>query len=498
MMNEYTKIMEFGYNGKIYNYYLDNLNKKFFTGYDSSFNEVYIPIEEYVDLLILFNRNHGISNISDDFGSMFDENYNSNKNYNDIKKKKFKKKRIIPKVISGGILALITPVLISSCISMRNASNSFKEHYDNLNNNISVEQSVDENYKNDVVNSSTSSNYTDIYLAGVPSKFELDTYIDNRDNTNRLYIYDMDYVDKAISFPKKDLNNFIEVINNNPKISEKFKPLAIKYCEDIFKKYPNIELRPFYRNLQNLEVVECTENELLKVSWNIDSRGCYVRDEDKIYVLKDKEYKEKTWDYQVIYHELSHCLRDSIYTDENGVRTSIQFSGLNYYDIPNAEALNSLFAVSLFDYEEKDISYQLQSNTHKLMIECMDNYDLSDYVNHSMTYYAMKLDEYNHDDNYATKILALMNAQYEDYHDDKVEANQSEYYPIYDYVSKMYLGKHLNANMSYDEAKAVMDDFLDKLLFDVPEEYHFDKNHFYEYFNEYCNNLGIYNNTNVK
>lgn len=52
--------------------------------------------------------------------------------------------------------------------------------------------------------------------------------------------------------------------------------------------------------------------------------------------------------------------------------------------------------------------------------------------------------------------------------------------------------------MSYDEAKAVMDEFLDKLLFDVPEEYHVDKNHFYEYFNEYCNSLGIYNNTNVK
>ena len=83
MMNEYTKIMEFGYNGKIYNYYLDNLNKKFFTGYDSSFNEVYIPIEEYVDLLILFNRNHGISNISDDLGSMFDDNYNSNKKHVD-------------------------------------------------------------------------------------------------------------------------------------------------------------------------------------------------------------------------------------------------------------------------------------------------------------------------------------------------------------------------------------------------------------------------------
>ena len=87
-MNEYTKIIEFCYNGKIYNYYLDNLNKKFFTGYDSSFNEVYIPIEEYVDLLILFNKNYGVLNISDNLSSMFDENYN---NYNNGQNKRFKK-----------------------------------------------------------------------------------------------------------------------------------------------------------------------------------------------------------------------------------------------------------------------------------------------------------------------------------------------------------------------------------------------------------------------
>ena len=51
---------------------------------------------------------------------------------------------------------------------------------------------------------------------------------------------------------------------------------------------------------QFMEVVECKEDELLKVSWDVYSCGCYVKSENKIYVLKDKEYEEGTWDYQVI------------------------------------------------------------------------------------------------------------------------------------------------------------------------------------------------------
>ena len=320
------------------------------------------------------------------------------------------------------------------------------------------------------------------------SEYEVDTYIDNRDNSNRLYIYDMDYVDLALDFKPKKLADFIDVINENSKIARKFKPILTEYCTRVFDKYPDIELRPFYRNLKDLEVIECTDQELLKVTWDTNSCGCYVRDEDKIYVLKDKEYEEGTWDYQVLYHEFSHCLRDSIYEDEDGNRVSIQFMGLNYYDIPNAEALNSLFAVSLFDYEEKDIAYQFQSNAHQIILECMDNYTLNDYVNHSMTYYAKQLDTYNQDDNYALTILSLMNEQYEDYHDDSRENPQSVYYPIYDYISKIYLDKYVTTDMSYDEAKEVMDQMLDRLLFDVPEEYHIDRDHFYTYLDDYYEN----------
>lgn len=33
------------------------------------------------------------------------------------------------------------------------------------------------------------------------------------------------------------------------------------------------------------------------------------------------------------------------------------------------ECLNSLFAISLFDYEETDIAYQFQSNMYQIMID---------------------------------------------------------------------------------------------------------------------------------
>ena len=39
----------------------------------------------------------------------------------------------------------------------------------------------------------------------------------------------------------------------------------------------------------------------------------------------------------------------------------------------------------------------------------------------------------------------------------------------------------MTADMSYDEAKEVMDQMLDRLLFDVPEEYYIDRDHYDSY-----------------
>ena len=50
----------------------------------------------------------------------------------------------------------------------------------------------------------------------------------------------------------------------------------------------------------------------------------------------------------------------------------------------------------------------------------MDNYDMGDYVRHSSSYFVEKLDEFTGHTNYAACMLKLMEAQYDDYHDDYI------------------------------------------------------------------------------
>ncbi len=62
--------------------------------------------------------------------------------------------------------------------------------------------------------------------------------------------------------------------------------------------------------------------------------------------------------------------------------------------------------------------------------------------------------------------------------------------PGSEYEVDTYIDNRDNSNRLYiyDEAKEVMDQMLDRLLFDVPEEYHIDRDHFYTYLDDYYEN----------
>lgn len=59
-----------------------------------------------------------------------------------------------------------------------------------------------------------------------------------------------------------------------------------------------------------------------------------------------------------------------------------------------------------------------------------------------------------------------------------------------EYEVDTYIDNRDNSNRLYiyDEAKEVMDQMLDRLLFDVPKEYHIDRDHFYTYLDDYYEN----------
>lgn len=452
-VKEYRRVVEFCVANRKYVMYLDNNNKHFFLRKDDIGNLHYITGTELMYLCGMFNKPR-TDMISKD------------------------KIKCIPKIIlsSGAIVLTLSSMDVAHEMYLSKLRTSSVS---------STTVNEEQNLTSDILN-----NYVSTDETKEESKaLEVDTYLES-DSLKYVFVYDNDYLDKI--FPKMDITeeSLDNVVRNNSKINNNFKNLLYEYIHNVMVKYPDIDLRPFYKNLETLEVVECTDQELVMASLSIDSKGCYNRLENKIYVLKDKEYVKGTWDYQVIYHELSHALRTCRF-NENGYKYQIQIEGQNYSNTIINESLNSLFAVSLFDYNEDDIAYQLQSNYMRVVLSCLDNYSLSDYATKSTSYFAKKLDEYNKQDNYATVILDLIQFQYDDFHDDRISVSQSEYYPIYDYICNMYFAKYIKDGMSYDEAYGIYEDMISTIMFDVPEDYNVDVNRFYENFKNYCDLVNI-------
>ena len=460
-MKEYRKVVTFTYKNNKYNMYLDKNNKHYFLKVDNDGSLHYVTVEELMELSSLFMHDYSIMDANGDF----------------LKEKI----RIVPKVISSGIAVTLSLSLLTSCVSAYNEKAEISDK-------TTVTLIDEDNFRDYISNEDV-----------LPDKdLKADTYMDS-DFFDCLYIYDMDYLDMALDEKKVSLNDLHDAIDNNNKIEAKFKSLLYKYCDSVVSNFPKAELRVLYENLKTLEIAEVTDTEIGKIS-HPGSLGCYDRKNNKIYMLDYYTYDVGSWQYEVFFHEMSHCLRTRVDKLEDKALV-VQAEGKNFSNNISVEALNSLFAIKLLPYEEKNITYQLQSNYFNVMLECMDNYDLTDYVNHSVSYFADKLDEYNNDDNYATVILELMRVQYNEYHgvnhnevDGETEetyivVDKEQYYPIYDYLAKMYYDKYITDDMTYDEMQKVADSLVEKVSLNTSEKYNIDYNRFYDDLSVYFNNL---------
>lgn len=458
-MNEYRFVSNFSYNNQTYSLFIDQINRWFFLKKKNNKFE-YLDTKEYCQLLLQFFSARGLYN------TIYD-------------KKTFK---INPKIVVKGSSIVLTASMLSSILSIINIQKNINSDYFKEIN--EAYYSVAYNLENDFIN-----------LAN--NEFKVDTYLSS-ETFNYLYIYDMDYANMYFKYEKPTYRDFEKLVNRNRKISKTYKKLILEYIDSLLKNQPNVETRVLYENLKTLQVVECDNRSLLGHTLSRDSYGCYVRDENKIYVLKDNEYKKGTWSYQVIYHELSHCLRTGKYKNK---KQDVQFKceGKNFYNLVTAEALNSIFTVSLFDYEEKEIAYQLQSNYFKVMIECMDNYQIGDYINHSLSYFVNKLDEFNKEKDNAAVILNLMQLQYDQYHNHGILVSTNQFYPIYDYLIKMYVKKYYKKNMSSKEIEQLINKFIEKITYDVPINYNIDVKYITDtMFNMLDNTLNYSNDSNSK
>lgn len=309
--------------------------------------------------------------------------------------------------------------------------------------------------------------------------------IDQSDLLKYKYIYDFDYIDELFNYDNVTYNDFVNIIESNSNISKNMKPYVLEYVGLCYANSPEIDLRILYENMKTLKIIEADEHTIRTEALSVSALAVFLKKENTIYVNENNDYANDYWSYQILMHELTHAAK-CYYTTLNDYEVQVKTSFDYNFSIILEEALVSYYSVRIFDKEEKDIAYQLQSNYISLLMDCINDYKLQDIVEKDITYFISKIP--SNDISEVVKMFELLNVQYQDFYDDRIKVEQPEFYPLYDFMTDVYFSTHLNINMSYDECLEVYEYFIYSLTFDVPDEYDIDVDYFKSNFESYYKN----------
>ncbi len=295
-------------------------------------------------------------------------------------------------------------------------------------------------------------------------------------------VYDSAHLNRLIDVSGTSAGECRRRIEQNRNIPEKFKDYFTDFVNRIETKYPDADLSMLCHNLETLRVEELNDQAYLMKTASVDSLGVYFNNENAIYIPEGTVYVEGEFGFQVLIHEFCHAAR--ICWLDGSSKNSAGFDS-DLEDDLLGECMNSDFSCSLLSYDERDIAYQTPSNYLRIMLECMDNYTLSDYMNHSSAYFLHKLDETAGDTNYASVIWKLIALQHSEWREKDIDIPAQTYEPIYDYLCRLYYRRYVMADMTDEEARAVADELVDKAFYDSPEDYKTETQPFYD-------NLDVY------
>ena len=295
-------------------------------------------------------------------------------------------------------------------------------------------------------------------------------------------------IDKKIT-----VSDIESVLKTNNKIDKKYKDFIIQYAKDWLTLYPNSDLRVFYHNLKTLEIEEASPNDIYKITFSYDTAACYIPKENKIMLLDGTSFEKESDNYIILTHELTHCARQTKYIKDDGSENIIKYYEKLEMGEYAEEGVITNIAYEMQGLGKKATFYAFQSSCYRIIMDCI-GYDGEDYMNHSVNYLIKKMDEYMGDEQYAYYIVALIDAQAVQRYTPYRSVDFTNYQDIYDYITRMYMKKHLNANMTKAEAEEVFDTFCDEIMYhfdNMKTKYDITENNFRSEFEKILNDLGI-------
>lgn len=322
---------------------------------------------------------------------------------------------------------------------------------------------------------------------------KIDMYREEVGAGDIVYVHDIAYYDQVFGQMDITAADLWQAVDGNPNIPEKYRPVIKEFCEAYVTRAPEADRRPLYRNLLTLMVHEESDLYILAATGSESNVAFYDIADNSICLRADFEYVPGTWGYQSVFHEMSHAAR-IMWENIDGKNYKVESGGRNYNRVILDETLNTVFSVSLLGYDEPDIGYQLQSNIMTAILRSMDNYEPCDYINHSQSYFLCKLDAFMAEegyDGYAYPMMEVLHELYVFHYEDGKRVPKPRQHLLYDYISAVYYKNRINANTTYAEAKAIKDELVALVMFDVPEDYRIDVKRFDRFLDIYCKQHGI-------
>lgn len=295
-------------------------------------------------------------------------------------------------------------------------------------------------------------------------------------------------IDKKIT-----VSDIEAVLKTNNKIDKKYKDFIIQYAKDWLTLYPDSDLRVFYHNLKTLEIEEASANEIYKITFSYDTAACYIPKENKIMLLDGSSFEKESDNYIILTHELTHCARQAKYIKDDGSEITIKYYDKLEMGEYAEEGIITNIAYEMQGLNKKATFYAFQSSCYRIIMDCV-GYDGEDYMNHSVNYLIKKMDEYMGDEQYAYYIVALINAQAVQRYTPYRNVDFTNYQDLYDYMTRMYMKKHLRADMTKAEAEEVFDTFCDEIMYhfdNMKTKYDITEDNFRTEFEEIIKELGI-------
>lgn len=483
MTKTFRKIVKFEYKNIPYQLFMDRKNHLAFLELDEEGKYHYPKLEALLELVNIFATSQKVLNIRSD---------------------KIKKYSFTPKALYKGLPLLLSFALLTGCSpNQRPNQNSLK---DQINSQITfdIPETVSNNDVTSSIDEENLDNLDEInekYLALLaPADDEYD-YKYASDYTaahfvKRIYIRDSQAFEEVFGYSNVTIEQIEKVLRENHNMSQKYKDFILQYVKDWETLFPGSDFSILYTNIKNgMAIKEITKEDMLWKSQAIDGLACWREEDNTIYVLKDIDLDRSGDGYIIFTHELTHGSRSTKLENEDGyiIRASFyEDIHMGYY---SEEALITCFAYMMQGLGNKSNFYTLQSSYYRIILDAID-YDGADFLNHSVNYLIDKMDEYMEDTEYAYHIISLIDAEATLRYTDYIKVDFHEFSELYAYITRMYMKKYLNPEMSYVESEVVYKNLMEEITYyfdEMKRPYEIDFDIFEATFRECANELEIQN-----